>query len=357
MKYKNIIIASSGTGGHIYPGIALAKEFAKNGYNPIFFITNNEISIEILRNNGFKYILFNLSGMPRKISFSFWVFLSRLFLSFLKALKNIAILKPVFVIGTGGYISVPALVAAKILKNKTFIHEQNTIPGKANIVLNKIVDKTFISFEYSRKYFKNANIVFSGYPVREEILHASKTKALENLDIENDIFTILVFGGSLGAVKLNEVACKSLLDLSKSKQVQAIHITGYKSYSNILKLVELNKNYQVFKYMHNISDAYAVSDVAICRCGAGTVFEIKALNKPAVFVPYPYATDNHQYWNAKEVEEDNKFILIEEKDLTEKKLKETIEILLSNPKKSGDICFSKLPQTLIFKEIIQCIKS
>ena len=132
-KYKNIIIASSGTGGHIYPGIALAKEFKKNDYNPIFFVTNNEISIEILKNNGFKYIFFNLSGMPRKISFSFVIFLAKLFLSFLKALKYIVILKPLFVIGTGGYISVPVVFAATILKKKTFIHEQNSLPGKANI--------------------------------------------------------------------------------------------------------------------------------------------------------------------------------------------------------------------------------
>jgi UDP-N-acetylglucosamine--N-acetylmuramyl-(pentapeptide) pyrophosphoryl-undecaprenol N-acetylglucosamine transferase len=357
MKYKNIIIASSGTGGHIYPGIALAREFKKNGYNPIFFITNNKISVEILQNNGFEYILFNFSGMPRKISFSFIVFLVKLNWSLLKALKYILVLQPLAVIGTGGYVSVPAIFASKILKKKTFIHEQNTVPGKANIFLNKLVDKIFISFEYSKKYFNNTNLVFSGYPIREEVLHTSKAEALKKLCILDNIFTVLVFGGSLGSVKLNDIACKTLLNLSKNKQMQVIHVTGNKNYLQMLKFIESNKNYKVFKYMHNIYDAYAVSDIAICRCGAGTIFELKALNKPAVFVPYPYATDDHQYWNAKEVEEDKKFILIEEKDLTEKKLSEAVEVLYLNLNTKKNNSPYELPQELIFKEIIQCIKS
>ncbi|MDR2616381.1 MAG: UDP-N-acetylglucosamine--N-acetylmuramyl-(pentapeptide) pyrophosphoryl-undecaprenol N-acetylglucosamine transferase [Endomicrobium sp.] len=356
MKNKNVIIASSGTGGHIYPGITLAKEFKKNSYNPIFFITNNKVSIEILKNNGFEYILFNLSGMPRKISFSFVLFLVKLKWSLLKVLKYILILKPVAVIGTGGYMSVPTIFVSKILKRKTFIHEQNTLPGKANIILSKIVDKTFISFEYSRKYFKRDNVIFSGYPIREEILRTSKLMALKKLNLMDNIFTVLVFGGSLGAIKLNEVACKTLLEVSKNKQMQVIHITGYKNYSEILKLVELNNNYKVFEYMHNIYDAYAVSDIVICRSGAGTVFEVKALNKPTVFIPYPYATDNHQYWNAKEVEEDKKFIVIEEKSLNEQNLSNAIKVLYSNLNVNSHNVSYKLSQDLIFKEIVQCIK-
>jgi UDP-N-acetylglucosamine--N-acetylmuramyl-(pentapeptide) pyrophosphoryl-undecaprenol N-acetylglucosamine transferase len=357
MKSKNIIIASSGSGGHIYPGIALAREFKRNGYNPIFFIANNKISVDILQNNSLEYVLFNFSGMPRKISFSFVMFLVKLNFSLLKALKYILKSQPLAVIGTGGYVSVPVIVAAKILKKKTYIHEQNTVPGKANMFLNKLVDKTFISFEYSRKHFKKDNLVISGYPLREEILDTSKTKALKELNVLDNIFTVLVFGGSLGAAKLNEVACKTLLGLSKNEQMQVIHISGDKNYLQILKLVESNKKYKVFKYMHNIYDAYAVSDIVICRSGAGTIFELKALNKPAVFVPYPYATDNHQYCNAKEVEEDKKFIIIEEKDLTEKKLSESVRVLSSNLNTKKNNSFNKLPQELIFKEIIQCIKS
>jgi UDP-N-acetylglucosamine--N-acetylmuramyl-(pentapeptide) pyrophosphoryl-undecaprenol N-acetylglucosamine transferase len=356
MKNKNVIIASSGTGGHIYPGVTLAKEFKKNGYNPIFFITNNKVSIEILKNNAFEYILFNLSGMPRKISFSFVLFLVKLQWSLLRVLKYILILKPAAVIGTGGCMSVPTIFVSKILKRKTFIHEQNTLPGKANIILSKIVDKAFISFEYSRKYFKSGNVIFSSYPIREEILCTSKLMALKKLNLMDNIFTVLVFGGSLGATKLNEVACKTLSDVSKNKQMQVIHIAGYKNYSEILKLVEPNKSYKVFEYMHNIYDAYAVSDIVICRSGAGTVFEVKTLNKPTVFIPYPYATDNHQYWNAKEVEEDKKFIVIEEKSLNEQNLSNAIKVLYSNLNVNSHNVSYKSSQDLIFKEIVRCIK-
>jgi UDP-N-acetylglucosamine--N-acetylmuramyl-(pentapeptide) pyrophosphoryl-undecaprenol N-acetylglucosamine transferase len=154
MRNGNIIIASSGTGGHIYPGIALAEEFKSKGYNPIFFISNNAASVRILKNSGFEYIEFNVSGMPRKISFLFITFLFKMKLSFLKALRKIVKLNPSAVVGTGGYIAVPILFAAKILHKKIFIHEQNAVPGKANILLNKIAYKTFINFQSSEKYFK-----------------------------------------------------------------------------------------------------------------------------------------------------------------------------------------------------------
>lgn len=166
MRNGNIIIASSGTGGHIYPGIALAEEFKSKGYNPVFFISNNATSIKILKNSGFEYIEFNVSGMPGKISFLFITFLVKMKFSFFRALRKIVKLNPLAVVGTGGYMAVPVLFAAKILHKKTFIHEQNAVPGKANILLNKIANKTFINFQSSEKYFKKkapfSQIILSG---------------------------------------------------------------------------------------------------------------------------------------------------------------------------------------------------
>jgi len=358
---KNIIIVSSGTGGHIYPGIALAREFdIKNkDYNPIFFISNNSVSTEILKNSKFKYIEFSMSGMPRKVSFSFILFLIKMKFTFFKALKQIIKLKPRAVIGTGGYITVPVLFAAKILRKKIFIHEQNSIPGKSNVLLSRISDKTFISFQSSRKFFKKA--IVSGCPVRRDIVSASKEKAVRKLKLEDKIFTFLVFGGSLGAVKLNEIACDSLLNLSIKGKFQILHITGSKSYGEIQKKVKTNRNYRIFEYMHNIADAYAASDIIICRSGAGSVFELKVLDKPSVLVPYPYATDNHQYWNAKEIEQDGKIIIIEEKNLTKENLTNAVYILRKNIKNraADDKAINntvKFPQELIFEEVIECIK-
>lgn len=356
MNGNNIIIAASGTGGHIYPGIALAKEMKDNGFNPVFFVSNNEASAEIIKNSGFEYITFNLSGMPRKASPSFIIFLFKLSFSFFKALKNIVKLKPSAVIGVGGYISVPAVLAAKVCRKKTFIHEQNTVPGIANRFLNRFAGKTLISFKDSEKYFKNKkNIIFTGYPVRREILAALKDDACAALKFDKNIFTLLIFGGSLGAVRLNEAAFGAVEILSKKMKIQIIHITGKKGFDEIKRKAEGKNNYLLFDYMHNISNAYAAADLVICRAGAGTVFELLLLDKPAVLVPYPYATDNHQYYNAKEISQNGKIIVIEEKDLTAKMLAKAVEDIKNNLKINEKKQVLKLPQEIMADVIIKNI--
>ncbi|MDR0978271.1 MAG: undecaprenyldiphospho-muramoylpentapeptide beta-N-acetylglucosaminyltransferase [Endomicrobium sp.] len=353
---KNIIIAASGTGGHIYPGIVLAREFQSKGYNPVFFINNNSTSIKILDNSNFDYILFNMVGMPRKLSFSFTLFLVKLKISFFKALKHIFYIKPAAVIGTGGYVAVPVLFAAKVLGFKTFLHEQNTIPGKANILLSKIADKTFLSFSFSKKYFKNKNVIISGCPVRKEIFGIRRDAALENMGLNSNIFTVLVFGGSLGSSKLNKVASDFFLNFILSNKLQIIHITGEKDFLEVQKVSRSYKNYKVFAYMHDIKYAYAACDIVISRSGAGTVFELMALDKSAILVPYPYATDNHQYWNAKEIEKDGKVVVIEEKNLTMENLLEAVKFLKLNTDSAVLRNSVKFPQEIIYKEIIKCIK-
>jgi UDP-N-acetylglucosamine--N-acetylmuramyl-(pentapeptide) pyrophosphoryl-undecaprenol N-acetylglucosamine transferase len=353
-KKKNIIIAASGTGGHIYPGIALAREFQNKGYNPIFFINNNSVSLEILNNSGFQYVVFNMVGILRK--FLFVVFLAKLKISFFKALKQIFYINPAAVIGTGGCLSVPILFAAKILGKKIFIHEQNIILGKSNMLLNKITDKTFVSFSFSTKYLKNKNVIVSGYPVRKDILSVSKSDALKMLSLSDSIFTVLVFGGSLGATRLNEVTCKTFLRFVSSNEMQVIHITGAKDFTRIQNSIGVRANYRIFNYMHNIAYAYAACDMVVSRSGAGTVFELKALMKPAILIPYPYATSNHQYWNAKEIEEKGKVKVIEEKNFTEKNLLEAVEIFKINTKKVVVKGVVKLPQEIIYEEVTKCIK-
>ncbi|AKL97680.1 undecaprenyldiphospho-muramoylpentapeptide beta-N-acetylglucosaminyltransferase [Endomicrobium proavitum] len=349
---KKIIIAASGTGGHIYPGISLAREFERNGYDVTFFIGNNETSVKILTDSGLKYIAFNMSGMPRKFSFAFIKFLFKLAKAFLKSFCEIKKINPDIVIGTGGYISVPAIAAAGILGRKTYIHEQNAIPGAANKLLAKIADKVFVSFKDSVKYFKNKNVIVSGYPVRRDIVNVSKDEALKNLNAQKDIYTVLVFGGSLGAVKLNETAFDALDKFSLKEKIQVFHITGSKNFALISEKAKNKKNYFVFEYMHNIADAYAVSDIVICRSGAGAVFELKALNKPAVLVPYPFATDNHQFFNAKEIEKPRFAEVIEEKNLNAQSLLSAIEQIKSSKSYPVESKSLQLPQETIFKEII-----
>ncbi len=185
----------------------------------------------------------------------------------------------------------------------------------------------------------------------------SKEKILRELKFESRIFTVLVFGGSLGAVKLNEVACETLLKLSFKNRIRVLHITGSGNYIKIQQKVRENPDYRVFEYMHDIGAVYAASDIVICRSGAGSVFELKALNKPAILVPYPYAADNHQYWNAKEIEKKGKVIIIEEKSLTKENLSNAICALKENIKINAAENVIKFPRKLIFEEIIKYMKS
>jgi len=366
VENKNVIIAASGTGGHIYPGISLAKEFRDNGYQVMFFISNNEASENIMKNSGFDFVTFNLSGMPRGFSIRFVSFFFKLIFSFFKSLKLISKIKPAAVIGTGGYISVPPVFAAKILKIKTFIHEQNVFPGVANKLLNRIADITFVSFKDSEKYFKRKKIFFSGYPVRKDISGISKFDVCRKFNFENDIFTILIFGGSLGAAKINEIAFDAVKELSLKEKTQTLHITGQKNHDYIRSKNCNEASYKIFDYMHDIRDAYAASDIVICRAGAGTVFELKMLKKSAVLIPYPSASDNHQFYNAKEIEKDGVVEIIDEKNLSVSALVSLIEKLKSNQNKqivSNSECsqaklpIESFPQEIIFGEIKKCIES
>jgi len=353
-KNMNVIIAASGTGGHIYPGISVASELKSKGYNPVFFVSGNSASAEIIKNSGFDYKSFAVSGMPRKFSLAFIKFMFMMKISFFKSLVLMIKLKPAFVIGTGGYIAVPAVFAGKMCFKKTFIHEQNTIPGVANRLLNAVADMTFISFKESEKYFKcKKKLFYSGYPVRKDITGISKEEACSRLKLDKNIFTVLVFGGSLGAVKLNETAFDAMKVLSEKEKIQVLHITGDKSFAEIKEKTKDTGFYKVYGYMHDMGSVYAASDIVICRAGAGTVFELKALNKPAVLVPYPYATDNHQYFNAQEIKKENFIEVMEEKDLTVEKLLQTICKIRKNIPKAESFKAEKFPQEIIAEEIIR----
>jgi UDP-N-acetylglucosamine--N-acetylmuramyl-(pentapeptide) pyrophosphoryl-undecaprenol N-acetylglucosamine transferase len=355
---KYIIISSSGTGGHIYPAILLAEEFKEVGYNIVFFINITSISLEIIKKYNFEYILFNIPEIQYKNPFLFILFFFKIIFVFFKSLTKILFLNPHFLINTGGFISIPVVFAAKIFNKKIFTHEQNVIPGKANIFLSKLSNKIFINFKKTEKFFNKKKSFVFGCPIRKCMVNISKKKAIEDLKLKNNLFTILIFGGSLGSKKINEITCKTIIELFNEFEFQVLHITGINFFRDVKKTAKGLKNYKIFDYMHDISKAYAVSDIIICRSGACTVSEIKYLNKSSILIPYKHATDNHQYWNAKEIEKKNKTIIIEEKNFNEEELKKSICFLFLNLKKFVDkniVNFNTLPQKLIFKEIMKTI--
>ncbi len=240
--------------------------------------------------------------------------------------------KPDAVFSKGGFASVPPVAASWILRAPIFSHESDIVPGLANKIISRFADKIFISFEDTEKYFPNKKTIFTGSPIREGILEGDKNKAKEIFNLKENIPTILVFGGSQGARKINEIVLKSLPAILEKYQV--IHICGMKNYEeikNALSKTELNsetselssvlplanKRYKLYSYLsEELKDAFALCDAVISRAGANSLFEIIALNKPSIIIPLPTSANNHQYQNGEFFAKKGMITLIKEENLT-----------------------------------------
>ena len=356
---KNILIAVSGTGGHVYPGIALAYELKQKEYNPVFVVNNNKngVSLKIVSTSGYDYEILDFKAPPRKLSINLFLFPFKFIKTLSEAKKILNKFSPIAVVGMGAYLSFPVLLMARIKKIPTLIHEQNSIPGLANKLLSKIVTKVAISFKNSEKFFNRKKTIFTSNPIRKDIFNISRTEAAKKLDLDADIFTIFLFGGSVGATKLNNIMFnvnEYLFNRHKNK-IQFIQITGNNDFENLNnKYKKLNTKKFITKYMNDIGNAYACSDLLVCRAGAGTVKEVENYNLPALFIPFPYATDNHQYFNAKSVEVPNFRLVIKEQDITEQEIIKFIEQYISNVIDiERTIIPEFFPQEILAKEVLK----
>jgi UDP-N-acetylglucosamine--N-acetylmuramyl-(pentapeptide) pyrophosphoryl-undecaprenol N-acetylglucosamine transferase len=359
---SNIMIVVSGTGGHVYPGIALAQELKQAGFEPVFIVNNNvnAVSVKIVKYSGFKYELLNFSAPSRKISPELFLFPFLFLKSFVLSVRLINKISPKVVVGMGAYLSFPVLLAAKFKNIPSLIHEQNSFPGLANRILSKIVDKVAVSFIESSKFFKKSKRVFTSNPVRKDIFNISRAEACKKLNLNNGIFTVFVFGGSLGALKLNNIMfdiADKLYDKYHDR-IQFIHIVGSKDFFNINeKYKKIKYKKYVAEYMNDIGNAYACSDILVCRAGAGTVKEVEMYGLPAIFIPYPYATDNHQYFNAKSIEKEGFLEIMEEKNMTEKAITAFIEKHINNPiDNERKISPEIYPQEKLAQEVLKLIR-
>jgi UDP-N-acetylglucosamine--N-acetylmuramyl-(pentapeptide) pyrophosphoryl-undecaprenol N-acetylglucosamine transferase len=316
---KKIIIAAGGTGGHLYPGIALAAELKRRGYDPLFTVKENDACIEILKKEGFPYVAIPAAGLPRKLSPKLFSFVSTQLKGIMAVQKLLTAVQPAVIVGMGGFISFPLIVLGKRRGIPTLIHEQNCYPGLANRILARIADTVALSFSDSEKYFKKTRYILTGNPVRPELFASDRQAALQSFGFDASKYTVLIFGGSLGAAGINRnVGGMYSLLAGFDKRLQFIHVTGTREYESVKKSCELLKYFtiKVFPYLHTIGDAYAAADLIICRAGATTVSELLILNKPAILIPYPYATANHQEFNARVIVNIGQGVMIREKDVT-----------------------------------------
>ncbi|MFC1501696.1 undecaprenyldiphospho-muramoylpentapeptide beta-N-acetylglucosaminyltransferase [Elusimicrobiota bacterium] len=346
---KKVLIAAGGTGGHLYPGLALSKELKRRNFEPIFIIGKKDNCKEYFSDE--KYFEIPVKGMPRSISFKTIKFFYLLVLSIFRTWKLFKTLHPCAVYGMGGYVSFPVVFVAKIYGIPTIIHEQNYIPGLANKVVSKFADKITVSYEDTKKYFNRKKTVLTGNPVRTDIFGKDYSDSCKKLGVSQGKFSILVFGGSQGAKKINDFALESYKLLESNKdRVQYLLISGKNDYERIKGEYERNNiPGKVFSYIESIGDAYEIADMIICRAGATTIAELNILNKPSVLVPYPFATANHQEYNAKVLVNSNKAKMILEKDLTASQLAAEITHYLKNYSGHGNspILPKPLPQEIM----------
>lgn len=354
---NKIIIAAGGTGGHLYPGLAIARELIKKGYNPVFIVREGDTCRELLEKDDFRFFEIPIKGMPRTFSFKLVIFFFLLIKSLFYAWKLLKEIKPEAVIGMGGYISFPIVLIGRIQRIPAIIHEQNFIPGLSNKILFHFVNKVAVSFKESLKNFPDKKTVFTGNPTRKELFEISKNDSYKNLSLVDDKFTVFVFGGSQGAAKINRILIESFALMEELKEnIQFLHITGKKEFDIVEK--EYNdKNIpgKVLPYLHSIGEAYCVADLIICRAGATTVAELQILNKPAILIPYPFATANHQELNAKVLVDSKIAEMIREEDLNAEIL---AKLIISKYKNSANCnpalkIPSPMPQELIVNEVLK----
>jgi len=327
-----ILIVLGGTGGHIYPGLALGEKLRNRNNEVILVGRKGGIGERIAEESGFSFSQIVGEGLVRGFSLKVFNFLGKSIQGFFQSIQIFRSFKPDIVLGMGGYLAFPVVLAAKIFRISCAIHEQNVLPGLANRVLAKIVNRIMVSFKETERYFPYKKTFLTGNPVRQSILSCSRSEGLRKLNLVEGKKSILVFGGSQGAQSVNMAMVKALNFLTPvRKKIQIIHIVGIEQFSKIREEYE-KRDYStcVLPYLLHMEYAYSCSDLVISRSGASTVAEIIAKGLPSILIPYPYATRGHQKANAEFLSKRGACLFIEDSRLTGELLADTIIHLIDN---------------------------
>ncbi|HEY3215871.1 MAG TPA: undecaprenyldiphospho-muramoylpentapeptide beta-N-acetylglucosaminyltransferase, partial [Candidatus Eisenbacteria bacterium] len=309
-----VMIAGGGTGGHVYPGIAVAEELKR--LHPraelVFVGGRRGLEAQAVPESGFRIRFIVTRGFPRRAWWRWPAAIVANAVGLLQALAAVASERPDVVLGTGGYVSGPICLAAVVLRRPLLLQEQNSIPGLANRWLARVADEVHLSFTEARAYFRRKdNLRVTGNPVRTYILGGDRTTALREFGLAEGKPTVFVFGGSRGAHRINQAAIETMQTLKGRVDVQFILQTGREDFEWARQVVEAEQlPARVMTFLRQIHQAYAAADLVVCRSGAMTLAEIAACGTPAILVPYPYAAHNHQEINANNLVERGAAVLI-----------------------------------------------
>ncbi len=331
------VVVAGGTGGHIYPAIAIINKIKEKEENSEFLYigTTDRMEKDIIPRLGIPFVGLEMCGLNRKNLFKN----IDVFKKYRKAIKDakeeIKKFNPDVVIGVGGYITLPVLTAANSLGYKTIIHEQNSIPGLSNKMLARFADCVCVSLPNSLKLFKNKNVVYTGNPRSEEIIDVKKVSK-KSLGMDPNKKMVVIVMGSLGSIVMTK-KIKELIPAFKNKNYQVVVVTG-KGYIDDYKDVKTPSNVKVVPYLDNFINVMKDTDLIVSRAGASTIAEITAIGLPAVLVPSPHVTHNHQYMNAKELEDLGACTILTEEDFSKETLVKEIDKLLNDEKAYKEMC-------------------
>ena len=369
-----VVIAAAGTGGHINPGIAIANKIKEKEPNSefIFIGTNRGLENDLVPRAGYNLKTIDAHGIQRKLTLENFKNLYATFKSIKEARNILEEFKPDVVVGTGGYICVPVVMSAKKLNIPVVLHESNAFPGVAVKLFKKKADKILVGFEDAKNRLENAsNVVVTGNPIKIKKLaltEAQKNEIKNELGIKNEKPIVLVFGGSQGAQSINRSFIEIIVN-KKNKNYQIVWAAGPGQYDEIKsQLSEVNvdinniENVKIVPYIYNMEEVMNTCDLVVCRSGAMTITEVSVVGKPAIFIPFPYATENHQEYNARVLEKVGAAKIILDKDLNSEILENTIEKMVrdkSKLKKMGENATKVAMQNVedrIYKEIKKVVK-
>jgi UDP-N-acetylglucosamine--N-acetylmuramyl-(pentapeptide) pyrophosphoryl-undecaprenol N-acetylglucosamine transferase len=362
-----IIISGGGTGGHIYPAITIARILEKTlreAGQPatiLFVGTKAGLEADIIPKEGYKLRTIDVQGFERRLSFKNVQTVVKIFGSLWESYRIIQEFKPDIVIGTGGYVCGPVLLAASLLKKATLIQEQNVIAGMTNKLLARFVDCVAVGYaEASPGFSAFTKVIVSGNPIRPDVMTATREQSLQELGLDPRKKTLLVSGGSRGARSINQAMIAVHQSFHHDKSIQILHITGQSEYNSIVGILhergiypEETGNIMIIPYLYNMPQALASADLAVFRAGAIGLAELTARAIPSILVPYPYAAANHQEYNARVLQDHGAAVVLQDSELTGEKLTAVIRNLFDHPEQLADMAAAS--QKLGRPEAAKCI--
>lgn len=362
---KIYFVTGGGTGGHIYPAIAIAKELKKDNNFKVYFVgKKGNLEEKIAKEENIEFLSVNISYMPRKLSFGFLLWGLKLQIAIWKALFYIYKYKPNAVFGTGGYVSAPALMAAVLSNTPFMMHDSDAHPGIVSRYVSRGANIVSLAFEEAKKFIQNDNIRFFGNPIKQEFFTISKDDAKKELKIQDGL-TLLVMGGSQGAASINNAAIESIEYLTNELNINVILQTGNKNFEksiahiqNVYPDYKNNSRLLIQPYFSNMAIPLMAADIAVARAGSLSLSELAVAETPAILVPYPYAAADHQRKNARCYEKAGAAIYVEDVDLKKENLVKTIKALIENPQKLASMknAMKKFSKPNATKEITQALK-